>query len=87
VAQFDGERNISLYPNPVSGHAINLRANFQLEMDDKIEILDNLGNILTHLYASSDVQDLSIENDLKPGVYILRYTGKNYSFLIRFTKK
>jgi hypothetical protein len=86
-AEYDGDKSISLYPNPVTGNTINIIANFETQPGGKIEIMDYLGTKLQEIFLSDTSQKLNVENDLDPGMYILRYTGSNYTKLIRFTKK
>jgi len=86
-AEYEGDRNISLYPNPVTGNTINITVNFETQPGDKIEIMDYLGTRLQGISLSDSSQGLNLESDLTPGMYILRYTGSDYRKLIRFTKK
>lgn len=85
-AAFEGARHLELYPNPVEGSSMNISSNFELHKGDKLEIIDYLGVKLQEIIVSEISRQVSIENDLKPGTYILRYTGDNISKLIRFTK-
>lgn len=86
-ADFKGDKNISLYPNPLTGNVIHLTTNFNTEEGDKIEILNYLGTVIGVNTISKQGEEIAVENDLNPGVYVLRYTGKDYLSLTRFTKK
>jgi hypothetical protein len=85
-AEFEDNKEISLYPNPLMGPTIHLAANFELQEGDKIQIIDPIGTIFYKASITETTQTLDLENDLKPGIYILEYTSQGYEKQIRFTK-
>jgi hypothetical protein len=87
VAEYTGDKLVSVYPNPNDGLAINVQLNFAPSEDAHIQIFDNVG---ANLYNSSIVETQSVLNftsALKPGVYLLKYISTSHNQVIRFSVK
>jgi hypothetical protein len=85
LAQFTGEKNVVVYPNPARGTSIQLRTNFNPSEGDMVQIFDNLGLKIFEYKITGIESTLAFDRSLKPGSYLLRYNSNNYSQVIRFT--
>lgn len=85
LAQFTGEKNVVIYPNPSKGTSIQLRTNFNPSEGDLVQIFDNLGLKIFEYKITGIENTLAFDRSIKPGSYLLRYTSNNYSQVIRFT--
>ncbi len=86
---------ISVYPNPVTGNAINLQMNQLPKGNYQVSIINNEGKILFAQYlnhnGSSATQQFQFNRNFANGVYRLRLlnisTNKQYSSKIIFSKQ
>jgi hypothetical protein len=85
LTNFDGVKNIIVFPNPVIESSVQVLTNFIPNVGDKVEIFDNLGLKLMEYEISTPDSKLTFNWNLKHGSYLLRYVSGNYSKIIRFT--
>lgn len=79
-----GGKHISVSPNPNRANgAIRFRSNFPAEETDFISIINEIGTELIRLPASVAGNELTLPWALTPGVYILKYTGRDTHFFER----
>lgn len=79
AVKLDGAKRIVVYPNPAPGRNINFRTNFTADdQTDRVVVLDALGNEVINLPANSYNNSIQPESPLKSGVYILKYTSKDF---------
>jgi hypothetical protein len=87
VAEFNGNKNVTVYPNPASGDNINVRTNFSPQEGDRIEIYDHLGLKLMEFKISDYENVLQFNGSIKQGSYLLRYVSRTYTQVVRFHGK
>jgi hypothetical protein len=85
VAVFNGNKIVTVYPNPTIGPQINVRTNFAPQEADRIEIYNNIGLKLMEYDVSDYESALQFGSDMKAGTYILRYVSRAHTQLVRFT--
>ena len=75
---------MSIYPNP-SNDILNITFNQLENKEQKIEILNSLGEIISEINISpnTSVTKLNI-NDLSSGIYIIKLTSNNKSYTEKF---
>lgn len=70
-----GEK-LSVYPNPVVGNVMKIKVPFNPTPQDRITLLNAQGVELLHADIKiSGEQEISLGSNVKPGVYILRYSS------------
>lgn len=88
AVKLEGAKKIVVYPNPTSGSNINFRTNFTADdQTDRVVVLDALGNEVFNLPASSYNNSIQPDAPLKAGVYILKYTSKDFESVTRLVIK
>jgi hypothetical protein len=85
LADFNGERTVSVYPNPTKGNAINIRTNFTPAAGDRVELYDNLGLKIGEYLVNNVAIALQFQSTLKRGSYLLRYVSTDFKQVIRIT--
>lgn len=75
---YNGEKNVSLSPNPVEGTIVSFNSNF--EFNGNITIYNNLGLIV---YVSSLNENKINVSELKAGLYVVKISDGNFSKSIR----
>ena len=80
----NNKRLMSIYPNP-SNDILNITFNQLENKEQKIEILNSLGEIVSEINISpnTSVTKLNI-NDLSSGIYIIKLTSNNKSYTEKF---
>lgn len=86
VTDFDGPKNISVYPNPSDGNTVFVLANFENEEEATIQVFDNLGVKVREL-TTDGIENKIYFNSLKQGSYLLKYTSAKHSQVVRFSVK
>jgi hypothetical protein len=75
---------LTVFPNPSQGNTINFRTNFTTDDDsDRIIVTDARGMQLINAPANSFHNSIDLETPLQPGVYILKYTAKDFESISR----
>lgn len=84
IAQsFSGEKQIQLYPNPVSEGYLNVQLNFNPSEDSRLTIL-NMHGIEVLNVLNVDVQNKFEANNLSKGLYLLRYSSRDFTETKKF---
>lgn len=86
MVRWEGDKNISLYPNPCNGSFISLTMNFQPDEKMAVQVFDNLGLILDE-YDLPEVtmNKLYFKRHLGPGQYFLRFLSGQHVQVVKFT--
>jgi hypothetical protein len=88
AVKLEGPKRLTVYPNPSSGNNIHYITNFATDDDaDRITIMDARGIELISAPVNSLSNSLDLESPLKPGVYILKYTSKDFEKVSRVVVK
>jgi hypothetical protein len=77
--KFAAQKKIAVFPNPSIGDVISFRTNFGPEETDRIILTDQLGVEIFSSQASRIENNITFENPLKPGVYMLRYFSPDFN--------
>jgi hypothetical protein len=78
-----GNKSISVYPNPGPGNSISFSTNFSPGEGDRIRVLNTFGKELFQLEISGNVNTMTPLEDLTPGVYFVQYEGAEYKQIVR----
>ncbi|MCK6616153.1 MAG: T9SS type A sorting domain-containing protein [Cyclobacteriaceae bacterium] len=81
---YQGERIIWVTPNPSSGERVILQLNFSPSDGDRIQIFNQVGALLWEVSASQVNGEFQFEQNLSPGVYLLRYASATFTQVVRF---
>lgn len=81
---FNGARKVWLYPSPANESMIHVVSNFPAEKN-KVQIFNNLGSKVQEHAIAENAYHLQFANELKPGVYLMRYISDNHQQIVRFT--
>jgi hypothetical protein len=83
---YQGEKKFHVTPNPAEGSTLQLSFNFVNDADAQVIIYDNLGSVVgTYRVAGSNV--INIDNTLRSGVYLAKYTSSVFTKTERFIVK
>jgi len=83
---FDGEKRFHVTPNPSDGSTLQLSFNFVNDIEAQVIIYDNLGSVVgTYHVAGSNA--INIDNTLRSGVYLAKYTSSTFTKTERFIVK
>ncbi len=70
---------MTVYPNPSNGEKVRLSLNFEPDAMDKVIVRDQTGAVVLQQSVRSIKEELQFNSPLKPGVYLVIYTGKNFT--------
>jgi hypothetical protein len=76
-------RKISVAPNPVRGNVIRYTINFEPLVNDRVILMDAIGNEIQGANVPGTENELVIDQSLKPGTYLLRYNSTTFQKVIR----
>jgi hypothetical protein len=80
---YRGEQNIEVYPNPVST-VFKLNVTFNPTPQDGISLFDMQGRImLTGVITSSGIQEFTLGEHVKTGLYILKYNSPAFQRVVK----
>lgn len=79
VVKYEGEKNVSLSPNPFNGTQITLNSNF--EFVGEINVYDNLGLLVLKNNVSGGL--INFASPLRSGIYVVKITSGDFSKSIR----
>ena len=80
-------RKMTIYPNPTTGNEISFRVNFGPQESDRIILTDQLGSEVYNSPVASSTNTFALKNELRPGMYVLRYISKNFEQVSRVVIK
>jgi len=80
---YRGERNVEIYPNPVTS-ILKLNVPFNPAPQDGISLLDMQGRVmLTGTINSSGIQEFTLGEHVKSGLYILKYNSTAFQRTVK----
>jgi hypothetical protein len=79
---FNGNKKLSVYPNPVSNGELRINANFKFDAAISAKITDLMGNLLLEFKIDSGSNAMNI--DLKPGTYLIKISAPEFNSVSRF---
>lgn len=78
VVKLTGPKQLSIYPNPSSGKSISFVLNFNPSENDQAVLVNSLGVELLRASVTGIENQLNFDNELSPGVYILKYLSTDF---------
>lgn len=87
AVKLNGTKKLAIYPNPSNGELISFRTNFSPSESDRIVLLDQLGVEIFNAHASTTENNISFQNKLRAGIYMLRYVSKDFEQTARVVVK
>jgi hypothetical protein len=82
-----GGKTLAVFPNPASGRVISFSTNFSPEESDRVMLVDQLGNEIFSDLASRVGNSIVLTNELRSGVYMIRYVSKEFEQTARVIVK
>jgi hypothetical protein len=83
AVKLSGPKRLVVFPNPSQGSTINFRTNFAPDESDRVIIINALGNELINASATSLGNSIHSEEPLQSGMYILKYTSRDFEIVSR----
>ena len=83
AVRMSGSKKLAVYPKPSNGERISFRANFHYQESDRIVLIDQLGVEVFNRLAANMENHILFPNVLQPGIYMLRYTSKDFEQVAR----
>lgn len=80
--RFQGKRELQVHPNPAS-QVIHYKTNFQPEEGDRIVLINSVGHPVLTKFAEQENTSLPLPAGISPGLYVLKYSGKNKEYSVR----
>jgi hypothetical protein len=78
-----GGRRLLVSPNPTTGNSFTYSINWDPGLYDRISLIDAIGNEVYSAPVTSLQNELQINKTLRPGAYLLRYTGSSFQEVTR----
>jgi hypothetical protein len=75
---YEGNKSMSIYPNPSAGASVSFSINFNPQDNDKIVILDFFGSEVTTASVSQVNGEIVFNSHLERGTYILKYVSSHF---------
>ncbi len=85
VQDYSGGKDFQVSPNPSDGRTITLNFNFDSN-EGQIAIYDNMG-FFVDSFQVDETGEVSFTNNLKNGIYFVRYTSPSFTKAVRFLVK
>jgi hypothetical protein len=82
--RFRGEQSLWIYPNPSAGDKITYEVNFAPNETDRVQLYNQMGALVADVPAVVHVGSVYLQEPLKPGAYVLRYTTPTEVLSARF---
>lgn len=83
VVKVNAPKIVTVYPNPSSGKNISFAPNFNPQESDRIIVIDQMGSEMVNLPVTAGQNAVSFEEQLKSGVYFLRYVSEDFEKITR----
>jgi len=84
TASASGNKKFVVYPNPTKDKFVNYLVNFDNSGDDKIIVMDNIGNVLQQTSISINGK-LVFDDAINPGLYFVQYVAPDFRQIVRVT--
>lgn len=82
-ASSSANKRFSIFPNPANDNSVNYSLNFDYSGNDKILVMDNMGNVLKQANVSSINGQLVFGESVNSGLYFVRFVSDNFTQTIR----
>jgi hypothetical protein len=80
-------RKVEVHPNPTTDYInINLKGLFDSKKESRIEILDIAGKVILIIPVTNDALKINV-SDLKPGLYLVKFSGDYLISTNKFIKQ
>ena len=73
TAEYGGQTDLTVYPNPVSDHVINLVTR---DENAVFHLFDHSGRLIMTEILEQKTNSIDV-SDVRPGLYVIRVAGKN----------
>lgn len=80
-----GNKRFSIFPNPTNENFVNYALNFEYSSNDKIVVMDNMGNVIQQASVSSLEGKLVFGETISPGLYFVQFVSANFKQTVRVT--
>ncbi|MEO7988986.1 MAG: T9SS type A sorting domain-containing protein [Chryseolinea sp.] len=77
------EIDVTVYPNPVINHSFTMEMNHEVTSDANIIVINSMGEEIIQQSILSNKQEISLQENLKPGIYFLKISGEKFSRMIK----
>ncbi len=74
---------VTVYPNPISDHSFTLELNREITAETSMSLLNSMGTEITHKPILNNKEIITLQNNLKSGVYFLKITGSDFNRTIK----
>jgi hypothetical protein len=78
-----GGRRLLVSPNPTTGNSFSYSINWDPGLYDRISLIDAIGNEVYSEPVTALQNELHMNKTLRPGAYLLRYTGSSFQEVTR----
>ncbi len=82
--RFRGEQALWVFPNPAASDKVQYEINFTPNESDRVQVYNQLGTLIADLPAVVHTGTVYFQEALKPGAYVLRYSGSGEVLSARF---
>lgn len=83
MVKFSGSKHMTVYPNPSSGSAFHIETNFSPSEHDYIRVSNALGVDIVKLDVNHFQGQITFDNKLQPGVYLVSYISSDFKEVSR----
>jgi len=81
---FETQKNdVSVYPNPIVDRSFTLEINHEISSATSLTLLNSLGKEIIQQQVASNKEVITLQDDLKPGIYYIKITGTDFSKTIK----
>ncbi|MEO7988987.1 MAG: T9SS type A sorting domain-containing protein [Chryseolinea sp.] len=79
----DHKPEITIYPNPITNHKFTIVINHEVTSYISIILLNSVGKEISQQSIAKNKEVISLQDDLKPGVYYLQIIGSDFNETIK----
>jgi hypothetical protein len=87
MVMYDGGKYLMVFPNPTTPTHVQYKANFEINEMDRISIVSPLGTEVAYGTADAGDQLIRFSTELRSGIYLLYYSGKEFKTVTRMVVK
>lgn len=80
---FDGAKEIRVFPNPVNDSKVNVQINFEPTGQDRLVLIDQMGVELLTVPVNGITNTIELNQNINPGTYLLRYISATKQYTTR----
>jgi hypothetical protein len=78
VIRIEGEKKLSVYPNPSNGESLSWSLNFPPSENGIMLLLNSLGQELARMKVIHTDGKFELENNVSPGIYFIKYASSDF---------